>query len=208
MQGIESRAVAGVLTAHLSHDHLGIGINVQGTRLQRLCTLQSLKQCNVFSYVVVLAANPAGNSDGPALRALDYYANTRRPRVSQRTAIHVGYKVRHPDLSVVRFPVASTCVRSALCVKEFIPNTCNTEFFLCNTLWKTGFGKTAKSIRVADSSDYNFRFAQDKNVWLHTKPALTFTGTAFNFANVDGRKGWLKLKLSQSEVGRVIRRKG
>ncbi len=43
---------------------------------------------------------------------------------------------------------------------------------------------------------------------LHTKPALTFTGVAFNFANVDGRKGWLKLKLSQSEVGRVIRRKG
>jgi predicted RNA-binding protein YlqC (UPF0109 family) len=37
---------------------------------------------------------------------------------------------------------------------------------------------------------------------------LTFTSTAFNFANVDGRKGWLKLKLSQSEVGRVIRRKG
>ena len=32
--------------------------------------------------------------------------------------------------------------------------------------------------------------------------------SAFNFANVDGRKDWLKLKLSQSEVGRVIRRKG
>ena len=43
---------------------------------------------------------------------------------------------------------------------------------------------------------------------MHTKPALTFTGIAFNFANVDGRKGWLKLNLSQSEVGRVIRRKG
>jgi hypothetical protein len=43
---------------------------------------------------------------------------------------------------------------------------------------------------------------------LHTKTALTFTVIAFNFANVDGRKGWLKLKLSQSEVGRVIRWKG
>ena len=43
---------------------------------------------------------------------------------------------------------------------------------------------------------------------MHTKTALTFIVIAFNFANVDGRKGWLKLKLSQSEVGRVIRRKG
>jgi hypothetical protein len=40
---------------------------------------------------------------------------------------------------------------------------------------------------------------------LHRKTALTFLVIAFNFANVDGRKGWPKLKLGQSEVGRVIR---
>jgi len=28
---------------------------------------------------------------------------------------------------------------------------------------------------------------------------------AFNFANVDGRKGWPKLELGQSKVGWVIR---
>ena len=65
-----------------------------------------------------------------------------------------------------------------------------------------------KQINITDSSNYNFRFAQDRKLWLHTKTALTFMVNAFNFANVDGRKGWLKLKLSQSEVGRVIRRKG
>jgi hypothetical protein len=43
---------------------------------------------------------------------------------------------------------------------------------------------------------------------MHRKAALTFNLNAFNFANVDGRKGWPKLKLGQSEVGRVIRWKG
>jgi len=54
--------------------------------------------------------------------------------------------------------------QNALCVKEFIVNACNARFLLWNTLWKTGFGENPKPISVADSSNYNFRFAQDKNV--------------------------------------------
>jgi len=54
--------------------------------------------------------------------------------------------------------------QNELQVKEFIVNACNTRFLLCNTLWKTGFGQTGKTISVADSSNYNFRFAQDKNM--------------------------------------------
>jgi len=54
--------------------------------------------------------------------------------------------------------------QNELQVKQFIVNACNARFLLCNTLWKTGFGKTPESISVADSGDYNFRFAQDKNV--------------------------------------------
>jgi len=52
--------------------------------------------------------------------------------------------------------------------------------------------------------NYDFKFAQVLIVALHRKTALTFIWEAFNFANVDGRKGWPKLKLGQSEVGRVI----
>jgi hypothetical protein len=47
-----------------------------------------------------LAADPLGNADGAARATLDYNANTGRPWISQRSAIHVGYEVRHPAFSV------------------------------------------------------------------------------------------------------------
>jgi len=43
-----------------------------------------------------------------------------------------------------------------------------------------------------------------RKVRLHQYAALTVIGFAFKVATVDGRKGWLKLKFSQSEVGWVI----
>jgi hypothetical protein len=163
VQGIETRTAAGVLTSHLADNHLGVGINMQGARLKRFCALQCLKQGDIFSYVVILAAYPAGDTDGSALRTLDHDANTGRPRVSQRATIYVGYEVIHPRF---RCPLSVhfNMRQNAHQVKEFIVNACNTGFPLCNTLWKTGFGTTPKSISVVDSSNYNFRFAQDKNV--------------------------------------------
>jgi len=89
-------------------------------------------------------------------------------------------------------------------VKLFIPFPCNVDCALWNSLWKTRISQSAKLISIIASTNYNFEFAQDKKSCLHLKAALTFTVNAFNFANVDGRKGWPKLKLGQSEVGRVI----
>ena len=100
VQGVEARAAAGVLALHLANHHLGIGIDVQCPGLELLCTLQGLKQGDVFGDVVVLAADPARDADGAAIASLDHNPNARRPRVSQRTAIHVGYEVRHS--SVIR----------------------------------------------------------------------------------------------------------
>src|ERR1700704_1708798 len=83
VQGIETRAATGVFASHLADHHLGVRINVQGAGLQRSSTLQGLEQGNILGYVVVLTANPAGDTDGPAVRTLDHDPNTRGPRVSQ-----------------------------------------------------------------------------------------------------------------------------
>ena len=90
------------------------------------------------------------------------------------------------------------------CVKLFIPFPCNRDCALWNSLWKTRISQSSKLISSVASTNYNFEFAQDEKSCLHLKAALTFTVYAFNFANVDGRKGWPKLKLGRSEVGRVI----
>jgi hypothetical protein len=89
-------------------------------------------------------------------------------------------------------------------VKMFILCACNVVCTLCNSLWKTRILGSLKHISGAASTNYNFEFAQEEKSCLHRKAALTFHVSAFNFANVDGRKGWPKLKLGQSEVDRVI----
>jgi len=93
VQGIESWAAAGVLALHLANNHLGVGINVQSGRFEGASALQGLQEGNVFGHIVVLAPYPAGDADGTAVGALDYHANTGRPWVPQRSAIHVGYEV-------------------------------------------------------------------------------------------------------------------
>jgi hypothetical protein len=51
------------------------------------------EQGNVLGDVVILASNPLGNADSAAGAALDDNANTRWPRISQRTAVDVGYEI-------------------------------------------------------------------------------------------------------------------
>src|ERR1700730_6292687 len=69
---------------------------MQRRRFERSSALQCFQKRDVLRYVVVLPPNPAGDADGPAVGTLDYDANTGRPWVSQRSAIHVGYEIRHP----------------------------------------------------------------------------------------------------------------
>lgn len=131
VQRIQARAATGILAAHLPDHDLGIRIDVQCLGLQRQSTLQRLKQGNVFRDIVVLAPNPAGNADGAARTALNYYANTGRPRISQRTAIHVGHKVRHQLFAVTNMR------QNQFSVKTFIRFACNSRRALWNSLWKT-----------------------------------------------------------------------
>jgi hypothetical protein len=63
--------------------------------------LQGLQQGNVFGDVVVLPANPPGDADSAIRAALNHDANTGRPRISQGTAIHVGYEVQHAASAVI-----------------------------------------------------------------------------------------------------------
>lgn len=93
VQGIEAWATAGILALHLADDHLGVRINMQRPRFERLGILQGFEKGYVFRYVVVLATNPAGDANGAAGATLDHDANTGRPRVSQRPAIDVGHEV-------------------------------------------------------------------------------------------------------------------
>jgi hypothetical protein len=156
VQGVQARAATGVLALHLADDHLGVRINMQRPGFERLGTLQSFKKGDILRYVVVLAANPTGDADGAAVGTLDYDANTGWPWVSQRSAIHVGYEIRHPAFSVL-----INMRQNDSCVKFFIPNACNAERRLWNNLWKTGIVNSRKEISITDSSNYNFRFAQD-----------------------------------------------
>jgi len=95
VQGIEARAAAIVLARHLPDYNLGIRVNMQRPCFQGQGALQSFQQGDVLGDVIVLVTDPAGDFDAAALAAFDYYANARRPRVAQGTAVHVGYEIRH-----------------------------------------------------------------------------------------------------------------
>jgi hypothetical protein len=55
--------------------------------------LQGLEQGDVLRHVVILVANPFGDSDLATLDAVDDYANTGRPRITQGAAVNVGYEM-------------------------------------------------------------------------------------------------------------------
>lgn len=91
MERIEAWAAANVLAAHLPDDHLGVGVDVQGLRLQRNGALQGFHQGHVFGNVIILMADPLGDANGAAGAAFDNHPNTRWPRITQATTIHVGH---------------------------------------------------------------------------------------------------------------------
>jgi hypothetical protein len=55
--------------------------------------LQGLEQGDILRHVVILVANPFGDSDLATLDAIDDYSNTGRPGISQRTAVNIGYEM-------------------------------------------------------------------------------------------------------------------
>ena len=57
--------------------------------------LQGFHQGGVFGDVVVLVANPLRDAHRAIGAAADNDPNARRPRISQATAVHIGYKFRH-----------------------------------------------------------------------------------------------------------------
>ena len=95
VQRIEARTAAGVFAGHLPYHHLGIRINVKFTGSKGNCVLQGFHQGSILGDVVVLVADPLGDSDGAAGATVDHDANTRRPGISQATAIHVGHEFGH-----------------------------------------------------------------------------------------------------------------
>ena len=93
MQGVEARATAGVFAAHLANDNLGIGIDVKSLGFHGEGTLQGFEQGHIFRDIIILVADPFGDTDGAAFAAVDDHPNTRRTWIAQRTAIHIGHEI-------------------------------------------------------------------------------------------------------------------
>ena len=95
MQRIQARTSTAVLPRHLPHDHFGIGINMDCLGLQGDGTLQGFQEGEILGDVVILAADPLGDSDLAAMRIVDDYPNTGRSGIAQRPAIDVSHQIRH-----------------------------------------------------------------------------------------------------------------
>lgn len=93
MQRVEAGAAAGVLSAHLADDDFRIGVDVEGLSFQRYGALQSFHERHIFCYVVVLVADPFGDTDGTVFAAGDDHPNTRWPRISQGATVYIGHEV-------------------------------------------------------------------------------------------------------------------
>src|SRR5581483_1305680 len=91
VQGIQTRAAAGIDASHLLHDHFGIGVNVKGAGFEQNRALQGLKQGQVLGDVVVLPAYPLGDFYFAVANAAYYDPNARRSRISQRTTIDISH---------------------------------------------------------------------------------------------------------------------
>ena len=95
VEGVEAGAVAGVLAGHLADNHLRIGEDAQHLGVEREGMLQGLEQGNIFSYVVVLVADPLRDPDLLAVRVLDHNTNPRGTGIAVRSAVYVGNKNGH-----------------------------------------------------------------------------------------------------------------
>ena len=68
---------------------------MNGLGLQGNGALESFQEGEIFSDIVVLATDPLGDADFPAMRTIDDDANTSGPRIPQRPAVHVSHQIRH-----------------------------------------------------------------------------------------------------------------
>jgi hypothetical protein len=68
---------------------------MKGTRFPGQGALQSFQEGHILGHVVVLPADPLGNSDAASRRIFDDDPDTRRTRTPMRTAVHIGYQVAH-----------------------------------------------------------------------------------------------------------------
>src|SRR3984885_3222349 len=89
MQRVKSRAAALVLSGHLPHHNLGVGIDMERLRLARNRILQSFHECSVFRDVVVLMSDPLRDANGAVRKAADDHSNARRARISQASAVYI-----------------------------------------------------------------------------------------------------------------------
>jgi len=95
VQRVEPWAATGVLSRHLPDHYFRIGIHMQFLGLQGYRILQSFHQGGIFRNVIVLMANPLRDAHCAIRATTNYDPNARRPRISQATAVHIGYEFRH-----------------------------------------------------------------------------------------------------------------
>src|SRR5271157_5244727 len=112
IQGVKTRAAAGVLARHLLDHDLRVGINAKGASVDRDGVLQGLEQRNVLGHVVVLVPDPSCNAGRFAVESSDHDSNTRRPGIPVRATVHIGYQIGH------RIPYLTRCYTAARFVKR------------------------------------------------------------------------------------------
>jgi len=73
--------------------NFGVRVDMKRFGLESQSTMQGFKQRNILGDIVILAADPSGDSDPAALGTVDHHPNAGRPRIPQRAAIHIGYEI-------------------------------------------------------------------------------------------------------------------
>lgn len=185
VQRIQSRTAASIFAAHLPHHHVGIRVNMKRTRSPSQGALQSFQQRYVLGHVVVLPADPLGNSDTASSRIFDDDPDTRRTRTPVGTAVHVGYQVAH----VISQHPENTMRESGS------PRQEPSMVLLCSSREKISTGR--RNRRCGESLPFPPRALTDGlfgaitdpplRRWLHRKGALTTSPDALS---LHGR--WLK----------------
>ena len=95
VEGIEAWTAADILPGHLPNNDLRVRVNVEFSGLKPDRVLQRFHQGCILSNIVVLVTDPFGDADGTIRHALDHNPNTRRPRISQASAVYIGNQFGH-----------------------------------------------------------------------------------------------------------------
>jgi hypothetical protein len=92
IERIEAGAATGIYPGHLFDHYFRIGIDVQFMSLEQHRTLQGFKKSRIFGDIVVLPADPLGDSERFMAGAINDHSNAGWPRISQRATIDVGHE--------------------------------------------------------------------------------------------------------------------